>query len=203
MSTAVASYCFATLYESKRSSKRGQILVADEQVERNRELQRQLYGEPLGELFHRMCSVLELTQAKLAGVLGMSAPMLSQLITGQRAKIGNPAAVQRTQALMSLVGEVIENDLQPPEVDAKIDEIKGVSGVFSRTDLQAAGPGDPRASVRVVQGLFRAVASADELSRAARRLDAEFPGLAEVLRVYGTGRTDEAQAHFERMRHLI
>lgn len=169
-------------------------------VERVRELQRDLYGEPLGDLFHRLCEVLGLTQARLAGVLGLSAPMLSQLIKGQRAKIGNPAVVQRTQALMSLSSEVAEHGLAPEEVEARLGEIKGVSGVFSRTDMQA---GDPRSAVRVLQGVFRAVASADELARAAAALSPEFPGLAEVLRVYGTGRTDEAQAHFEKVRHLI
>jgi transcriptional regulator with XRE-family HTH domain len=177
-------------------------VAGDDQVERVRELQRGLYGEPLGDLFHRICDVLGLTQARLAGILGLSAPMLSQLIKGQRAKIGNPAVVQRTQALMSLAAEVAEHGPAPEELEARINEIKGVSGVFSRTDLQA-GPGDPRAAVRVLQGVFRAVASADELARAAGRLEAEFPALAEVLRVYGTGRTDEAQAHFEKVRHLI
>jgi transcriptional regulator with XRE-family HTH domain len=182
-------------------------VAGEDQIERTRELQRGLYGEPLGDLFHRICEDLGLTQARLAGVLGLSAPMLSQLIKGQRAKIGNPAVVQRTQALMSLAAEAAdaadaEHGLAPEELEARINEIKGVSGVFSRTDLQAGG-GDPRSAVRVLQGVFRAVASADELARAAGELEREFPALAEVLRVYGTGRTDEAQAHFETVRHLI
>ena len=45
---------------------------------------------------------LSLTQAGLAEVLGLSAPMMSQLLSGQRAKIGNPAVLGRLQALIDL-----------------------------------------------------------------------------------------------------
>lgn len=61
-----------------------------EATARARELQRNWYGEPLGALFRRLIDDLGLNQARLAGVLGLSAPMLSQLMSGQRAKIGNP-----------------------------------------------------------------------------------------------------------------
>ena len=74
-----------------------------EATARARELQRNWYGEPLGALFRKLIDDLGLNQARLAGVLGLSAPMLSQLMSGQRAKIGNPAVVQRVQALQEPV----------------------------------------------------------------------------------------------------
>ncbi len=77
-----------------------------EATARARELQRNWYGEPLGALFRKLIEDLGLNQARLAGVLGLSAPMLSQLMSGQRAKIGNPAVVQRVQLLQDLAGQV-------------------------------------------------------------------------------------------------
>jgi hypothetical protein len=41
------------------------------------------------------------------------------------------------------------------------------------------------------------VASASDLDGAARMLDARYPALAEVLRVYGTFKTADARAHYE------
>ncbi len=67
-----------------------------------REQQRELYGRPLGELVHQLTADLRITQGRLAGVLGVSAPMLSQLASGQRVKFGNPAVVGRLQGLIDL-----------------------------------------------------------------------------------------------------
>lgn len=71
-------------------------------IEENLARQRQLYGEPLADIAGRIRGDLELTQAGLAQVLGLSAPMMSQLLSGQRAKIGNPAVLGRLQALVEL-----------------------------------------------------------------------------------------------------
>jgi len=46
--------------------------------------------------------------------------------------------------------------------------------------------------------VLRAVASATEILQAAELLEAQHAELAEVLRVYGAGRSDEAVAHYER-----
>lgn len=82
-----------------------------EATARARELQRSWYGEPLGALFRRLIDDLGLNQARLAAVLGLSAPMLSQLMSGQRAKIGNPAVVQRVQALQELASQVADGSV--------------------------------------------------------------------------------------------
>ncbi|MGD6980069.1 MULTISPECIES: hypothetical protein [Citricoccus] len=57
--------------------------------------QRAIYGTPLAERFGALMNVYRLSQRSLARVLGLSAPMLSQLINAQRIKIGNPAVYER------------------------------------------------------------------------------------------------------------
>src|SRR6478609_5534839 len=95
---------------------------------RAQELQRNWYGEPLGDLFRRLIGDLGLNQARLAGVLGLSAPMLSQLMSGQRAKIGNPAVVQRLQALQDLAGHVADGSVTSSEATSRMEDIRQSSG---------------------------------------------------------------------------
>ncbi|SFE24601.1 hypothetical protein SAMN05216251_102250 [Actinacidiphila alni] len=172
-------------------------------AEEARELQRGWYGEPLGDLFRRLLGDLGLNQAKLAAVLGLSAPMLSQLMSGQRAKIGNPAVVQRLQALQELAGQVAEGRTGAIEAAARMDEIRELAGssVLGGTTTHSASgelPAPPaRQVVRGIQTVLRSVASADEIEGAARSLAPAHPHLAEFLRVYGAGRTSEAVAHYE------
>ncbi|HZX05472.1 MAG TPA: DNA-binding protein, partial [Kribbella sp.] len=54
-----------------------------------------------------------------------------------------------------------------------------------------------RTVVREIQDLFRAVASADEIQRAAAAAAEASPAVAELLLAYGTGRTADALAHYE------
>ncbi len=125
-----------------------------EATARARELQRNWYGgEPLGgTLFRKLIDDLGLNQARLAGVLGLSAPMLSQLMSGQRAKIGNPAVVQRVQLLQELAVQVADGSVSAAEATERMDEIKRSQGgggaqqhhtddeQFGRADGQAGGP---------------------------------------------------------------
>jgi predicted transcriptional regulator len=166
-----------------------------------RELQRGWYGEPLGDLFQRLIGDLGLNQSRLAAVLGLSAPMLSQLKSGQRAKIGNPAVVQRLQALQELAAQVADGRTGVLEAAARMDEIRESAGssVLGTTTRSVAGdaPAAPRQVVRGMQEVLRSVASATEIEQAARSLAPTHPHLAEFLRVYGAGRTSEAVAHYE------
>lgn len=82
------------------------------------EQQRALYGAPLSELGATVRTGLGLTQGKLAEALGLSAPMLSQLMSGQRVKIGNPAVVHRLQRLLDLAREGAA--LSPDEIQGRI-----------------------------------------------------------------------------------
>ncbi|MFE9042852.1 helix-turn-helix domain-containing protein [Streptomyces sp. NPDC007818] len=173
-----------------------------EATARARELQRSWYGEPLGALFRRLIDDLGLNQARLAAVLGLSAPMLSQLMSGQRAKIGNPAVVQRVQALQELAVQVADGSVSAAEATDRMDEIKKSQGgsVLTAASGQAAnGSGAPtvRRVVREIQSLLRSVAAAGDIIDAADSLAPHHPELAEFLRVYGAGRTADAVAHYE------
>ncbi|MEU1666496.1 DNA-binding protein [Streptomyces sparsogenes] len=167
---------------------------------RARELQRSWYGEPLGALFRRLIDDLGLNQARLAAVLGLSAPMLSQLMSGQRAKIGNPAVVQRVQALQELSSQAADGRVSAAEAAERMEEIKkSAGGSVLNTAQTTASTGAPtvRRVVREIQSLLRSVSAAGDIIDAADTLAPTHPELAEFLRVYGAGRTAEAVAHYE------
>lgn len=159
--------------------------------------QRRLYGESIGVLVRRVVSALGLTQARLAEVLGLSPAMLSQLASGQRVKIGNPLAVARLQSLLDLAEEAPQ--LTREGVARRLDEI-GTSRTALTTGQLPATRVEPADLVRRV---LHAVASGQELDRAARALADSAPDLAELLRVYGTGSPEDARRHYDAIAHLI
>ena len=71
------------------------------------------------------------------------------------------------------------------------------AGAAGRPDESAAGAPGARVVVRAIQDLLREVASAEEIQQAAAAVEAEAPAVAELLLVYGTGRTSDALAHYE------
>lgn len=165
---------------------------ATEQQLRNRAEQARLYGAPLGDLLSEAGGVLGLSQARIARLLGISAPMVSQLASGHRVKIGNPTAVVRLQLLVAGARDVAAGREDPAAVIARLEDEKA-DQILTRSSQVS-----PRRGAADVQHLFRAVASAEEVLAAAALLETEHPALAELLRVYGAGRNDEALAHFER-----
>ncbi|EGJ76000.1 MULTISPECIES: hypothetical protein [unclassified Streptomyces] len=171
-----------------------------ETAAKSRELQRVWYGEPLGTLFRRLIDDLGLNQARLAAVLGLSAPMLSQLMSGQRAKIGNPSVVQRVQLLQDLAAQVADGSVPAAEATVRMDEIRASRGgsVLSTGQTGSTSGGAPtvRRVVREMQALLRSVASAQDIVAAAALIADDHPELAELLRVYGAGRTSEAIDHY-------
>ncbi|TCC60167.1 DNA-binding protein [Kribbella pittospori] len=219
-----------------------------DQTAHNLQQQIELYGETLGEVVRRVAGPLGLTQSALAQVIGLSAPMLSQLMSAQRVKIGNPAVVSRLRAVSELADLAIANELGPNDIPDSLDRIRASTGAYTEATTQLRrSPGPPagqtasstppfatppgltadaptgqtwpsggaptnapptnaltnapataRAVVREIQDLFRAVASAEEIQRAADAAAAESPAIAELLLAYGTGRTDDAVAHYEK-----
>lgn len=166
-----------------------------------RNLKRQLewYGEPLGDRFRRLLDHLELSQAQLAGVLGLSAPMLSQLMSGQRAKISNPAVLSRLLQLEAAANEPTWDSLSPAEQVRRLEEIRGTQRSTLTVDQgreTPPGPATPSDPVIAIQSLLRDVASASDLQGAADLLDDRYPELAEALRVLGAGRTQDARAYY-------
>ncbi|MGZ0152040.1 helix-turn-helix domain-containing protein [Kribbella sp. WER1] len=231
-----------------------------EQSRQNLQQQVELYGEPLGEVVRRVTQALGLTQGGLAAVIGLSAPMLSQLVRAQRVKIGNPAVVTRLRAVSELADVAIADALPPEQIAIELQSIRSATSAYTTTNhlpraatdggegphtgaraglggsagaslgagtaagAEASAPfvspgGLPvqtgaaawqpahaevraelpaRTVVREIQDLFRAVASADEIQRAAAAAAGESPAVAELLLAYGTGRTADALAHYER-----
>jgi len=159
--------------------------------------QRQLYGEPVGDLVRRVIAALDLTQSAVSRVLGLSPAMLSQLMSGQRVKIGNPLALARLQGLLALAEEAPR--LDRPAVERRLGEISASRAQLTTSTSSGAAP-DGGALVR---GVLRAVASGRELERAADALEAVSPAVAEVLRVYGTGSADDAARHLASIAHLL
>ncbi|MEH3033022.1 MAG: helix-turn-helix domain-containing protein [Aeromicrobium erythreum] len=106
----------------------------------NREAQRRLYGAPLGELLGGYADRLGLTQARLAALLGVSPPMLSQLMNARRIKIGNPAAAQRLQLLHDLVPEVESGAMDVDQLVAAVESTPGRRRPDADVDAHV-GPG--------------------------------------------------------------
>ena len=62
-----------------------------------------MYGESWADRFGRLLAGFGVSQSRLAAVIGLSAPMMSQLITGQRVKISNPAVYGRIVRLEEML----------------------------------------------------------------------------------------------------
>lgn len=162
-------------------------------AQRNRAEQARLYGAPLVDVVNELTETFGISRAQLARVLGLSAPMISQLASGNRLKIGNPSAVQRLQSLMQLAPEVRTRRMDAAAALADV-ESEATGNVLTRTTAALRHDGATN-----VQEVLRWAASADELAGAADLLATEYPALAEVLRIYGNGRTRDAVEHFRQV----
>ena len=133
----------------------------------NRQTQRELYGEPVADIVGRIMSSLGLTQVRLAEVLGLSSPMLSQLIGARRVKIGNPAVLGRLQSLSDLAA--VGPGLTADEKERRLAAIHEAQPTMST--MRDAGAVDA----------LRAAAPAEELRRLSEATTA--PRLASLLRL--------------------
>ncbi len=151
-------------------------------VARNIALQREWYGEPLGDRVRRLVVAFDVSQAQLAEVLGLSAPMLSQLMSGRRAKIGNPAVLARMVMLERrvLTPEVASGDRAA--IRAALEQVRDSRPTVSRpTVSQETLPVEEHGDEALVPAL-RALGEPAELAAAARLLQDRLPLLAGLLR---------------------
>lgn len=178
--------------------------MSSAEVERNVAAQVEMYGEPLAAIFGRLTDGLGLTQAHLARILGMSPPMLSQLGSGKRVKIGNPAVQRRLEEVQALLGQLASGEVGAGGLPDRLEVIRTSTGSWTTTrhDLPVQGDRDATEAA-TVRSLLRAVASGAQLRAAAEALEPEHPALAEVLRTYGLGTPEEATAHLRRQRELF
>jgi hypothetical protein len=181
----------------------------DEQraVARNVARQREWYGEPLGDRVRRLVVAFNVSQAQLAEVLGLSAPMLSQLMSGRRAKIGNPAVLARMVLLERRVLTPAVASGDPTAIRAALEEVRDSRPTVSRPTVSGStvsgstlswstggestgGESTAGAEISSVENYgdevlvpaLRAVADPAELAAAAGLLQDRFPALAAVLR---------------------
>ncbi|PZS18921.1 MAG: XRE family transcriptional regulator [Pseudonocardiales bacterium] len=153
--------------------------MSDDIVSRNRALQQAWYGEPIGDTVRRLTGALRVTQAQLADVVGLSAPMLSQLASGQRAKIANPAVLSRVQQVAEIASDPTLGTLPPSEVERRLQAIR--ISIATSTFTGAV----PAPDLSVIRTELQARASPAEIEQAARLLDGSHPALAKFLRAYG------------------
>ena len=127
-----------------------------------------LYGQPLSERFGAVVGVYGITQRRLAQVLGLSAPMLSQLISGRRIKIGNPAVYERLVML--------EDSTEASDLEAVLARVEASQPVLSTSQIRTGITKDTDA-VSALAG----VVPAGELERALVMLGDSTPVLSKVL----------------------
>lgn len=152
-------------------------------VQRNLALQRQWYGEPLGDRARRLVVAFRISQAQLSEVLGISAPMLSQVMSGRRAKIGNPSVLAR---LVMLERKVLIRGVASGESEAieqALEDVRHSRPSVGRDTLPVRQPRGEEAAWPVL----REVARPSELEAAAAMIDGHYPDLADVLRRAATG----------------
>lgn len=145
-------------------------------AEANRRAQAEMYGEPLGDLIGGCAATLGLTQGRVAELLGISAPMLSQLINAHRIKIGNPAAVHRLQAMYSVSQRVAAGEQSVADGVRELEATRQAEGVVTNSTATGAA---------TIQDVFRATASTEEYVAAARVLQQRHPAIAQLLMTYG------------------
>ncbi|WP_116040879.1 helix-turn-helix domain-containing protein [Amycolatopsis palatopharyngis] len=150
-------------------------------VQRNIALQREWYGEPLGDRVRRLVVAFDVSQAFLAEVLGISAPMLSQVMSGRRAKIGNPVVLARMIMLERkiLIPAVAAGNREA--MQTALEDVRDARPTVGRDTVPVGAGADDRA----VLAVLREVAEDENLGDAADRLDPDFPAIADLLRRAG------------------
>lgn len=158
-----------------------------------------LYGEPLADIVRSIGSTLSLTQTEVAGLLGLSGPMLSHLVSARRVKIGNPVAGARLGQLRLLAAEVTAGQVGSEQVAERLAEIGSSAAALGGETTALRTTTGQGGSAESVQRLFRTVAGALDWLEAADLVAERQPEIAEVLRVYGAGRADAAEEHHRRV----
>ncbi|OYO25283.1 DNA-binding protein [Enemella dayhoffiae] len=167
------------------------------EVSQTRARQIELYGEPLQDVLGRCSRSLHLTQARMSELLGISAPMLSQLINGHRIKIGNPAAAQRLQWMIRIAQQVDQGVTALPAALEELHRNAKASDV-----LNAPPSGTARRTRHLateIQEVCRQTAAATDFVGAAELVRERYPEIAEFLLIYGAERADRAMRHTDQV----
>jgi transcriptional regulator with XRE-family HTH domain len=129
----------------------------------------------------RLVRAFNISQANLADVLGISAPMLSQVMSGRRAKIGNPSVLAR---LIMLERKVLVPDVaagKPEAMRQAMVDVRDSRPQVGRDVLPVDGSSDAQAAVAALRNIL----SGEDLLAAADLVDDDYPELGELLRRAG------------------
>lgn len=152
-------------------------------LEGNRRRQRELYGQSLQDRMRSLMTLYGISQKRLAEVLGVSAPMLSQLMSARRVKMGNPRSHERMIALEQRAAAEGPAPLSPEAAVAIAAEI-AAEELSDTTGMRVLHGADATALTAedLVQAL-RAHVGAGEMRAARDALDAadQAPALRGLL----------------------
>jgi transcriptional regulator with XRE-family HTH domain len=126
----------------------------------------------------RLVVAFRTSQAQLAEVLGISAPMLSQVMSGRRAKIGNPRVLAK---LVMLERKVLIPGVAAGESDAikdALEDVRRSSPAVGRDTLPVTDAEEESAAWPIL----RQAAHPTELEAVAALIDGRYPALANLLR---------------------
>lgn len=139
-----------------------------------RERQRDLYGAPLRTVVYRIIEDYGISQARLAGILGISPALLSLLVTARRSKICDPVAHTRLMVL----------DQRRPPTRALVDRrtIESILTDVARIRRPWPHHTSPRDDSGAAPSCLISDASPQQLEAAAARVRDEFPAVADMLR---------------------
>jgi len=169
--------------------------VSEDAAADNVARQVQLYGAPLAQVIDQITGRLGLTQGRVAQILGLSAPMMSHLVSARRVKMGNPVAHTRLIRLRQLAEDVAAGGIPASGVASELEAIAADNDTWAGTTTTHLID-DDAAIARRVQELFRHVADAADWLEVAATVEERHPQIAELLRVYGAGRTGSAEQHW-------
>ncbi len=135
--------------------------------------QLQMYGENWADRFGRLLRGYRIPQSRLAAVIGLSAPMLSQLISGQRVKISNPAVYGRVVGLEEQLADPGVQAADPTVLARVLDEVAASHPALTTMTVRqdyAVGSGERPAADGddSLPARLSTIASRDQLRETAR-----------------------------------
>jgi len=153
----------------KRLTVSGQLPPSDHQQSVNAQ-QLQMYGENWADRFGRLLRGYGISQSRLAAVIGLSAPMLSQLISGQRVKISNPAVYGRVVRLEEQLAQPAVQSGDPGQLGQVLDEVASSHPALTTMTVHTGAAGGTRTAPAVdsLAERLAAIAGRDQLRVTAR-----------------------------------
>ncbi len=103
--------------------------------------QTRLYGEAVDALCRRGLVHLGQSEREMAATIGVSGPMLAQLVSGRRVRLGNPVATYRLNRLRELIDQVADGITDPGDIPLAVAQIRA----------STTPPSDPTAVARTVR----------------------------------------------------